>query len=90
MKGKLWRKILLFFVTLIFLAGLLIAVFPYIYGVLVDHEINMEAVSFLESQNEQIAPSEPLDSTIPDESIPEQVADAPKYPELRAAMEAYN
>ena len=90
MKGKLWRKILLFFVTLIFLAGLLIAAFPYIYGVLVDHEINMEAVSFLESQNEYITPSEPLDCTIPDESTSEQVANAPKYPELRAAMEAYN
>lgn len=90
MRGKLWRKILVFFVTLIFLAGLLIAAFPYIYGVLVDYEINMEAVSFLESQDDASTPSAPTDGTVPEESLPEQVTDAPKYPELRVAMEAYN
>lgn len=90
MRGKLWRKILVFFVTLIFLVGFLIAAFPYIYGVLVDYEINMEAVSFLESQDDTSTPSESMDGDDPEESLPEQVADALKYPELREAMEAYN
>lgn len=90
MRGNLWKKILLFFVTLVFLTGLLIATFPYIYGALIDHEINMDALSFLETQDGVNSTSGPLESTIPEESLPEQVADAPKYPELRAAMEAYN
>ena len=90
MRSNFWSKILIFLVTLIFLIGLLIATFPYIYGALVDHEINMEAVSFLESQDNPNAFSETVNSTTPEESPPEQLTDTPKYPELKAAMEAYN
>ena len=90
MRSNFWSKILIFLVTLIFLIGLLIAAFPYIYGTLVDHEINMEAVSFLESQDNPNTFSETVDSTTPEESPPEQLTDTQKYPELKVAMEAYN
>lgn len=90
MRKSKWRKILLFFVTLFFLIGLLCFSYPLIYGSVVDHEIHENANTFLSGQEVRNPAPEPPAPSAPEDTTAEQVVDAPKYADLKSAMEAYN
>ena len=92
-KGK-WKSILILLMIMVFLAGLVTLLYPFIYGAIVDHEITLEAEKFLSWVQIIPAASEPDDSpliepTQPIETEPEET-EPRKYPELWEDMVAYN
>ena len=86
---KLWRKIVILIMLLVFAAGLGIMLYPSLQGAITDHRIIQEAHEFLEmletipskSEAEETEPTEPTD---PIETEPVL------YPELLNAMQSYN
>ena len=86
---KLWRKIVILIMLLIFAAGLGVLLYPSLQGAITDHRIVQEAHEFLEmletiptkSEAEETEPTEPTD---PIETEPVL------YPELLNAMQSYN
>ena len=86
---KLWRKIVILIMLLIFAAGLGVLLYPSLQGAITDHRIVQEAHEFLEmletiptkSEAEETEPTEPTD---PIETEPVL------YPELLNGMQSYN
>ena len=86
---KLWRKIVILIMLLIFAAGLGVLLYPSLQGAITDHRIVQEAHEFLEmletiptkSEAEETEPTEPTD---PIETEPVL------YLELLNAMQSYN
>ena len=86
---KLWRKIVILIMLLVFAAGLGVLLYPSLQGAITDHRIVQEAHEFLEmletiptkSEAEETEPTEPTD---PIETEPVL------YPELLNAMQSYN
>ena len=86
---KLWRKIVILIMLLIFAAGLGIMLYPSLQGAITDHRIIQEAHEFLEMletiptkpEAEETEPTEPTD---PIETEPVL------YPKLLNAMQSYN
>ena len=86
---KLWRKIVILIMLLVFAAGLGIMLYPSLQGAITDHRIIQEAHEFLEmletiptkSEAEETEPTEPTD---PIETEPVL------YLELLNAMQSYN
>lgn len=85
-----WKIVFVVFLVLIFIAGLSLALFPYVYGAIVDRTITMNAETFLENSDTSTIPSEPVVEIIPHETVPPE-EDAPGlYSELWEDMTAYN
>ena len=86
---KLWRKIVILIMLLVFAAGLGIMLYPSLQGAITDHRIIQEAHEFLEMletiptkpEAEETEPTEPTD---PIETEPVL------YPKLLNAMQSYN
>ena len=86
---KLWRKIVILIMLLIFAAGLGIMLYPSLQGAITDHRIIQEAHEFLEKletipTKPEAEATEPTDPTEPTETEPVL------YPELLNAMQSYN
>ena len=81
------RRIAIIIFCVLFSAGLGLFLYPWLHGAAVDHAITKEAVSFLQRVEQEKLPSNtvlPLDEDAPQESV------QMPYPELYAAIEAYN
>lgn len=83
---RMWRKVLVLLMLMVFIAGLGVMLYPNLRGAVVDYEIRQEAVSFLEQVTEEteIPEDEDVPSTEPVETEPIL------YPELLEAMRSYN
>ena len=86
---KLWRKIVILIMLLIFAAGLGIMLYPSLQGAITDHRIIQEAHEFLEKletipTKPEAEATEPTEPTEPTETQPVL------YPEFLNAMQSYN
>lgn len=95
-KKRVGRTIALVFLTLVLLAGLIIALFPVLNGVYHRWYANREIEEFI-AISETITPIATVPPTASDEIAseepeeePVEEAYKPEYTELRAAMEEYN
>ena len=86
---KLWRKIVILFMLLIFAAGLGIMLYPSLQGAITDHRIIQEAHEFLEKL--ETIPTKPeAEATEPTEPTEPTETEPVLYPELLNAMQSYN
>ena len=86
---KLWRKIVILIMLLIFAAGLGIMLYPSLQGALTDHRIIQEAHEFLEKL--ETIPTKPeAEATEPTEPTEPTETEPVLYPELLNAMQSYN
>ena len=86
---KLWRKIVILFMLLIFAAGLGIMLYPSLQGAITDHRIIQEAHEFLEML--ETIPTKPeAEATEPTEPTEPIATEPVLYPELLNAMQSYN
>ena len=90
--GKL-RTFIIILMSLVFLAGLGISLYPTISGAWVDYQISLRAEDFLD--RDPTEPSEtqptPTDSFVTEGTLPEDIPQAPEiYTDLWYAMQAYN
>ena len=88
---KVWRKVLILLMLMVFIAGLGFLLYPYLQGAIADYRITQEAHEFLEMV--ETRPTQP-EETIP--VITEPVPTEPEetepvlHPELLDAMKSYN
>ena len=86
---KLWRKIVILIMLLIFAAGLGIMLYPSLQGAITDHRIIQEAHEFLEML--ETIPTKPeAEATEPTEPTEPIATEPVLYPELLSAMQRYN
>jgi sortase A len=86
---KLWRKIVILIMLLIFAAGLGIMLYPSLQGAITDHRIIQEAHEFLEML--ETIPTKPeAETTEPTEPTEPTETEPVLYPELLNAMQSYN
>ena len=90
--GKL-RTFIIILMSLVFLAGLGISLYPTISGAWIDYQISLRAEEFLD--RDPTEPSEtqssPTDSFVTEGTLPEDIPQAPEiYTDLWYAMQAYN
>ena len=86
---KLWRKIVILIMLLIFAAGLGIMLYPSLQGAITDHRIIQEAHEFLEML--ETIPTKPeAEATEPTEPTEPIETEPVLYPELLNAMQSYN
>ena len=86
---KLWRKIVILIMLLIFAAGLGIMLYPSLQGAITDHRIIQEAHEFLEML--ETIPTKPeAETTEPTEPTEPIETEPVLYPELLNAMQSYN
>ena len=86
---KLWRKIVILIMLLIFAAGLGIMLYPSLQGAITDHRIIQEAHEFLEML--ETIPTKPeAEATEPTEPTEPIATEPVLYPELLNAMQSYN
>ena len=86
---KLWRKIVILIMLLIFAAGLGIMLYPSLQGANTDHRIIQEAHEFLEKL--ETIPTKPeAEATEPTEPTEPTETEPVLYPELLNAMQSYN
>lgn len=86
---KLWRKIVILIMLLIFAAGLGIMLYPSLQGAITDHRIIQEAHEFLEKL--ETIPTKPeAEATEPTEPTEPIATEPVLYPELLSAMQRYN
>ena len=90
--GKL-RTFIIILMSLVFLAGLGISLYPTISGYLIDRQIELRAEDFLD--RDPTRPTKPTtpttDSFVTEGTLPEDISQAPEiYTELWYAMQAYN
>ena len=86
---KLWRKIVILIMLLIFAAGLGIMLYPSLQGAITDHRIVQEAHEFLEML--ETIPTKPeAEATEPTEPTEPIETEPVLYPELLNAMQSYN
>ena len=86
---KLWRKIVILIMLLIFAAGLGIMLYPSLQGAITDHRIIQEAHEFLEKL--ETIPTKPeAEATEPTEPTEPIGTEPVLYPELLNAMQSYN
>ena len=86
---KLWRKIIILIMLLIFAAGLGIMLYPSLQGAITDHRIIQEAHEFLEKL--ETIPTKPeAEATEPTEPTEPTETEPVLYPELLNAMQSYN
>ena len=86
---KLWRKIVILIMLLIFAAGLGIMLYPSLQGAITDHRIIQEAHEFLEKL--ETIPTKPeAEATEPTEPTEPIATEPVLYPELLNAMQSYN
>lgn len=86
---KLWRKIVILIMLLIFAAGLGIMLYPSLQGAITDHRIIQEAHEFLEKL--ETIPTKPeAEATEPTEPTEPIETEPVLYPELLNAMQSYN
>ena len=86
---KLWRKIVILFMLLIFAAGLGIMLYPSLQGAITDQRIIQEAHEFLEKL-ETIPTKLEAEATEPTEPTEPIATEPVLYPELLNAMQSYN
>ena len=86
---KLWRKIVILIMLLIFAAGLGIMLYPSLQGAITDHRIIQEAHEFLEKL--ETIPTKPeAEATEPTEPTEPTETEPVLYPELLNTMQSYN
>ena len=86
---KLWRKIVILIMLLIFAAGLGVLLYPSLQGAITDHRIIQEAHEFLEML--ETIPTKPeAETTEPTEPTEPTETEPVLYPELLNAMQSYN
>ena len=86
---KLWRKIVILIMLLIFAAGLGIMLYPSLQGAITDHRNIQEAHEFLEKL--ETIPTKPeAETTEPTEPTEPTETEPVLYPELLNAMQSYN
>ena len=86
---KLWRKIVILIMLLVFAAGLGIMLYPSLQGAITDHRIIQEAHEFLEML--ETIPTKPeAEATEPTEPTEPIETEPVLYPELLNAMQSYN
>ena len=86
---KLWRKIVILIMLLVFAAGLGIMLYPSLQGAITDHRIIQEAHEFLEML--ETIPTKPeAEATEPTEPTDPIETEPVLYPELLNAMQSYN
>ena len=86
---KLWRKIVILIMLLIFAAGLGVLLYPSLQGAITDHRIIQEAHEFLEKL--ETIPTKPeAEATEPTEPTEPTETEPVLYPELLNAMQSYN
>ena len=95
MRRSKWKALLISLMIMLFLAGLATLLYPYIYGVIVDHEITLEAEEFLSWVDIIPATTEPdnlplIEVTEPVEETQPSESEERLYSELWADMVAYN
>lgn len=86
---KIWRKVLILVMLMVFIAGLGLLLYPYLQGAIADYRITQKAHEFLEMVETQ--PTQP-EETIPEKAEPtepEETEPVP-HPELLEAMKSYN
>ncbi len=88
---KVWRKVLILVMLIVFAAGLGLLLYPHLQGAVADHQITQDVHEFLEMVETHTTQPE---ETIPDETEsaktkPEETEPVP-YPELLFAMQSYN
>lgn len=88
LKSK-WEILLVTVLILIFLTGVTLALYPYIYGYAVDWRITDTAQQFLGEGTEPES-SEPLVVILPEDKPPAEAAPEVEYPQLLEDMKAYN
>ena len=90
--GKL-RTFIIILMSLVFLAGLGISLYPTISGAWIDYQISLRAEEFLDrdpTEPSETQPS-PTDSFVTEGTLPEDIPQAPEiYTDLWYAMQAYN
>ena len=88
---KVWRKVLLLLMLMVFIAGLGFLLYPYLQGAIADYMITQEAHEFLEMV--ETRPTQP-EETIPviTEPVPTEPEETESvlHPELLDAMKSYN
>lgn len=87
MRRNKFRSFLVTLVLILFLSGLLILLYPYLWGAIVDHEILLNAKDFL-TRVEILPTEEPDDLVIVDPPAPAETAR--QYPDLWEDMNTYN
>lgn len=86
---KLWRKIVILIMLLVFAAGLGVLLYPSLQGAITDHRIIQEAHEFLEML--ETIPTKPeAEATEPTEPTDPIETEPVLYPELLNAMQSYN
>ena len=86
---KLWRKIVILIMLLVFAAGLGIMLYPSLQGAITDHRIIQEAHEFLEML--ETIPTKPeAEATEPTEPTDPIETEPVLYLELLNAMQSYN
>ena len=86
---KLWRKIVILIMLLVFAAGLGIMLYPSLQGAITDHRIIQEAHEFLEML--ETIPTKPeAEATEPTEPTDPIETEPVLYPKLLNAMQSYN
>ena len=86
---KLWRKIVILIMLLVFAAGLGVLLYPSLQGAITDHRIIQEAHEFLEML--ETIPTKPeAEATEPTEPTDPIETEPVLYPELLHAMQSYN
>ena len=86
---KLWRKIVILIMLLVFAAGLGVLLYPSLQGAITDHRIIQEAHEFLEML--ETIPTKPeAETTEPTEPTEPTETEPVLYPELLNAMQSYN
>ena len=86
---KIWRKVLILVMLMVFIAGLGLLLYPYLQGAIADYRITQKAHEFLEMVETQHTQPE---ETIPEKAEPtepEETEPVP-HPELLEAMKSYN
>ena len=81
----MWRRVIMVFIIATFLLGVIVMLYPLLRGAFVDTKISMDAKEFLDQRQGAAADlgQESQSSNVPpDKTMP--------YPELFAAMQAYN
>ena len=90
--GKL-RTFIIILMSLVFLAGLGISLYPTISGAWIDYQISLKAEDFLDRDPTEpsVTQPTPTDSFVTEGTLPEDIPQAPEiYTDLWYAMQTYN
>ncbi len=80
-----WRKVLILVMLIVFVAGLVLFLYPYLHGAMLDRSVSVRAESFLEL----VAPTDPAPS-LPAQEEPGKKEEPIEHEALWNAVNSYN